>query len=81
MHRLPPACDLSAEQWFALHLWGTRTGHLAKWQAGIAHTLSSYAGNGWEKAPSQKQAKHGMRILEVAAENGFEPGSSEPSER
>ena len=80
-HAPVAACmRLSAEQWFALHLWGTRTGHLAKWQAGIAHTLSSYAGNGWEKAPSQKQAKHGMRILEVAAENGFEPGSSEPSE-
>ena len=71
---------LSAEQWFALHLWGTRTGQLAKWQAGIAHTLSSYAGNSWERAPSQKQAKHGMRILEIAAENGFEPGSSEPPE-
>ena len=80
-HAPVAACmRLSAEQWFALHLWGTRTGHLAKWQAGIAHTLSSYAGNGWEKAPSQKQAKHGMRILEVAAENGFKPGSSEPSE-
>ena len=77
-HASVAACmRLSAEQWFAVHLWGIRTGHLAKWQAGIAHTLSSYAGNGWEKAPSQKQAKHGMRILEIAAENGFDPGSSE----
>ena len=80
-HASVAACmRLSAEQWFALHLWGARTGHLAKWEAGIAHTLSSYAGNGWEKAPSQKQAMHGMRILEIAAENGFNPGSIEPSE-
>ena len=77
-HEAAAACmRLSAEQWFALHLWGTRTGHLAKLQAGIAHTLSSYAGNGWERAPTQRQTKHGIRILEIAAENGFEPGSSE----
>ncbi len=80
-HASVAACmQLSAEQWFAVHLWGARTGHLARWQAGIAHTLSSYAGNDWEKAPSQKQAMHGMRILEIAAENGFDPGSSEPSD-
>lgn len=80
-HASAAACmRLSAEQWFAVHLWGTRTGHLAKWQAGIAHTLSSYAGNGWERAPTQKQAKHGVRILEIAAEHGFEPGSTEQPE-
>lgn len=72
-HASSAACmRLSAEQWFAIHLWGTRTGHLAKWQSGIAHTLSSYAGNGWERAPTAKQARHGVRILEIAAEQGFE---------
>lgn len=76
-HSSSAACmRLSAEQWFALHLWGTRTGHLAKWQNGIAHTLSSYAGNGWERAPTAKQARHGVRILEIAAEHGFEGGIS-----
>jgi hypothetical protein len=67
---------LSAEQWFAIHLWGTRTGHLAKWQSGIAHTLSSYAGSGWDRPPTIKQARHGVRILEIAAEHGFESGAA-----
>ncbi len=71
-HASSAACmRLTAEQWFAIHLWGIRTGHLAKWQTGIAHTLSSYAGSGWERAPTAKQAKHGIRILEIAAEQGF----------
>lgn len=79
-HASSAACmRLSAEQWFAIHLWGTRTGHLAKWQSGIAHTLSSYAGNGWERVPTAKQARHGIRILEIAAEQGFEGGIA-PSE-
>jgi hypothetical protein len=72
-HASAAACmKLSAEQWFAIHLWGTRTGHLAKWQAGIAHTLSSYAGQGWERSPTARQAKHAVRILEIAAEQGFD---------
>lgn len=79
-HASSTACmRLSAEQWFAIHLWGTRTGHLAKWQSGIAHTLSSYAGNGWERVPTAKQARHGVRILEIAGEQGFEGGIT-PSE-
>lgn len=78
-HASSAACmQLSAEQWFAIHLWGARTGHLAKWQSGIAHTLSSYAGNGWERVPTAKQARHGVRILEIAAEHGFEGGIAAP---
>jgi hypothetical protein len=65
--------SLSAEAWFALHLWGRRSGHLADWQAGIAHTLSSYASTGWQKVPTIKQARHGIRIIEIAKENGFDP--------
>ena len=65
--------NLPAETWFALHLWGRRSGHLADWQAGIAHTLSSYAGGGWQKVPTLKQARQGIRIIEIAKENGFDP--------
>lgn len=73
-HAATAACmKLSAEAWFALHLWGRRSGHLAEWQAGIAHTLSSYAGNNWQRAPSLKQARHGVRILEIAREHDFDP--------
>lgn len=63
---------LSAEAWFALHLWGRRSGALAEWEAGIAHTLSSYAGGGWQKVPSAKQAIHAVRILDIAREHGFD---------
>lgn len=63
--------QLTAEHWFAIHLWGKRTGHLANWQAGIAHTLSGYAGGGWQKTPTLKQAKHALKILETATEMGF----------
>jgi hypothetical protein len=63
---------LSAEQWFAINLWGTRTGNLAGWQCGIAHTLSSYAGAGWQRVPTIKQAQQGVRILELATSRGFE---------
>jgi hypothetical protein len=70
--------QLSAEHWFAIHLWGTRTGHLAKWQSGIAHTLSSYAAAGWERVPTIKQARQGVRILEIATEHGFEGGITAP---
>ncbi|RWY68524.1 hypothetical protein EHI46_24185 [Rhizobium leguminosarum] len=63
---------LAAEEWFAIHLWGTRTGNLATWQCGIAHTLSSYAGGNWQKVPTTKQAQQGLKILELAASKGFE---------
>lgn len=64
---------LSAEEWFGLHLWGRRSGHLADWQAGIAHTLSSYAGGGWQKVPTPRQALHAIRILEIARNHGLNP--------
>jgi hypothetical protein len=65
--------NLSAEAWFGLHLWGRRSGHLADWQAGIAHTLSSYAGGGWQKVPTARQALHAVRILELARKHGVDP--------
>ena len=62
---------VDGESWFRIHAWGKQTGMLEKWQAGIAHTLSSYAANGWERNPSPKQAKQGAKILKIAQENGF----------
>lgn len=84
-HAATAACmKVSSEAWFALHLWGRRSGHLAEWQAGIAHTLSSYASASWQKAPSVKQARHGVRILEIAREHDFDPnrapGATTPAE-
>jgi hypothetical protein len=73
-HAATATCmNLSAEAWFALHLWGRRSGQLVEWQVGIAHTLSSYAGAGWRKAPTPKQARQAIRIIEIAKESGFDP--------
>jgi len=38
------------------------------WQIGIAITLSGYAPNRWKRKPSEKQAKYGVEILELADE-------------
>lgn len=62
----------SAEQWFSVHAWGKRTGQLADWQSGIAHTLSGYAAGGWQRVPSAKQARQAVRILEVARMAGWD---------
>jgi hypothetical protein len=63
---------VTAEQWFAVQAWGRRSGKLAAWQSGIAHTLSSYAAGAWQRVPSVKQARHAIRILEIAREEGFD---------
>lgn len=62
---------LTAQDWFSLHLWGRETSQLAEWQIGIALTLSGYAADGWRRTPSIKQAKQGVRILEIAEAAGF----------
>jgi hypothetical protein len=60
---------VDGETWLKLHAWGSRTGVLQKWQAGIAHTLASYAANGWSRSPSPKQARQAVKILNLAAEH------------
>jgi hypothetical protein len=57
-----------AEVWFKISDWGRQSGKLKAWQAGIAHTLSGYASDGWEKRPSVKQANQAAKILEIASE-------------
>ncbi|MBR0911500.1 AIPR family protein [Bradyrhizobium japonicum] len=68
--------SLSAQEWFSLHLWGRKTGHLADWQVGIALTLSGYAGDDWRRSPSAKQARQGVRILEIAQAEGYSIGQA-----
>lgn len=68
--------SLSAEEWFSLHLWGRKTGNLADWQIGIALTLSGYAGDGWRRSPSIRQARQAVRILEIAEAAGYSPGQA-----
>jgi len=54
-----------AQKWFKVQVWGSESNELEKWQIGIANTLSGYAAQGWHKKPSEKQAKHGVVILEM----------------
>lgn len=58
--------QVSAETWFRVQMWGSSSGRLETWQCGIANTLAGYAAGGWKKRPSEKQARHGVKILEIA---------------
>lgn len=60
--------EVSAETWFKIQMWGSETGRLLDWQCGIANTLAGYAAAGWKRKPSEKQAKRGVEILELAEE-------------
>ncbi len=60
---------VSGEIWFAIGAWGKETGNLQGYQCGIATTLGRYYG--WSKSPSIKQAKQGLRILQIANSKGF----------
>jgi hypothetical protein len=59
--------------WFKISLWGKETGLLQFWQTGIANTLAGYAVGSWLKKPSEKQANHGAKILELYRDNN--PGA------
>jgi hypothetical protein len=60
--------EIDAETWFKIQVWGSETGKLEQWQCGIANTLAGYAAGGWRRKPSEKQAKRGVEILELAEE-------------
>lgn len=57
--------QVSAEKWFKIQLWGSEAAELQSWQIGIANTLGGYAAQNWTRKPSEKQAKHGVIILEL----------------
>ena len=60
---------VNAEIWYAIASWGKETGNLQGYQCGISGTLGRYVG--WNKEPSIKQAKQGLRILQIALNKGF----------
>jgi hypothetical protein len=59
--------QIDGPTWLKIHAWGSQTGNLERWQAGIAHMLAGYAANGWTRGPSPKQARHAVKILNFAA--------------
>lgn len=62
---------INGDTWLRIHGWGKKSGLLKGWQAGIAHTLASYASMGWDKNPSPKQARQGVLIIKLAQEAGL----------
>ncbi len=62
--------ELSADQWMSIVVWGNASGTFEKWQLGLATSLAGYAAQGWAKSPSQKQAKHGAAMIELARAAG-----------
>lgn len=60
---------VSADVWFATASWGKETGNLAGYQCGISGTLGRYVG--WNRDPSVKQAKQGLKIINIAYRKGF----------
>ncbi len=70
--------EIDATTWLSIHAWGTQSGLLERWQAGIAHTLAGYAANRWSRAPSPKQARQAVKILNLAAEHGALEKSTAP---
>jgi hypothetical protein len=62
---------IDAATWFKISEWGRKKKKLKDWQCGIAHTLSGYASQGWQRVPSPKQAKQAVQILKIAEEEGL----------
>ena len=60
--------QVTSSDWIHLCGWGSRTGHLAFWQIGIATTLATYAAMNYTKVPSKRQAHQGIEILRIADE-------------
>ena len=60
--------QVPAETWIHISGWGAKTRNLEGWLVSIATTLASYAAGDWQRVPSVKQAKHGVGILQIAAE-------------
>ena len=60
---------VSADVWFATASWGKETGNLAGFQCGISGTLGRYVG--WSRDPSVKQARQGLKIINIAYSKGF----------
>ncbi len=62
--------ELSESQWLRIATWGNTSGALLPWQKGIARTLAGYAADGWQRLPSIKQARQGVKMIDQARSNG-----------
>lgn len=63
-----------------LGMWGRKTGELKDIQISIVLTVATYAGAGWDKIPSHKQAKHIVAAIDIAKKAGFTSEAEHDSE-
>jgi AIPR protein/abortive infection phage resistance-like protein len=62
--------ELSESQWLKIATWGQKSGTLVSWQKGIARTLAGYAAEDWQRLPSIKQARQGVKMIDQARSHG-----------
>ena len=63
--------SIDGATWLEIHAWGRKSGKLQRWQDGIAKSLAELAALGWTKGPSIKQARQGVKIIDLAREAGI----------
>jgi hypothetical protein len=57
--------EVTPEEWVKIQIWGAESNELQPWQSGIANTLAGYAAQGWRRKPSEKQARHAAKIVDM----------------
>lgn len=60
--------EVDAGMWSKICLWGQLTHRLTPLERGVCRTLLGYADHGWTHKPSEKQARHGVRAIDLARE-------------
>jgi hypothetical protein len=61
---------LDAAAWGKVIAWASASGNVASFDLKVAHTVSGYALERWQKKPSDKQAQYGARVIEAARRAG-----------
>jgi hypothetical protein len=61
---------LDGEQWALVMAWAAKTPSVDEFDRRVAHTISGYAIDGWEKEPSLRQATRGARVIVAARKAG-----------
>jgi len=61
---------LDGAAWHQLLAWASGSGKVASYDRRVAHTIAGYAGDGWKKKPSLKQARIAVRVLDAAERAG-----------
>jgi hypothetical protein len=64
---------LDGEQWALLMAWAARTPSIDELDRKVAHTISGYAMEHWQKEPSLKQAVRAARVVSAARRAGILP--------